>query len=179
MIDNKDNSNINLLFCALCQGRLCKKSYNKHISLRLIFFIKPLKVKHSIIVTCKLAWTINIVVCAIYVLLSRNYYQSSFVCVIKNYVLIIQVSKPYLPFSNLCSLLSLTGSCISSLSPIRNRLRRWGRRLNRLRTRRVKPQLAGYATKPSLPMAVATSVHIAKRNSVLGAEDECLCGQIR
>uniref|UniRef100_A0A672HQM7 Uncharacterized protein n=1 Tax=Salarias fasciatus TaxID=181472 RepID=A0A672HQM7_SALFA len=41
------------------------------------------------------------------------------------------------------------------------------------------PQSAGYATKPSLPMAVATSVHIAKRNSVLGAEDECLCGQIR
>uniref|UniRef100_A0A672ZEI8 Uncharacterized protein n=1 Tax=Sphaeramia orbicularis TaxID=375764 RepID=A0A672ZEI8_9TELE len=41
------------------------------------------------------------------------------------------------------------------------------------------PQLVGSATKPSLPMAVATSVHIAKQNSVLGAEDECLCGQIR
>uniref|UniRef100_A0A8C3ADU5 Uncharacterized protein n=1 Tax=Cyclopterus lumpus TaxID=8103 RepID=A0A8C3ADU5_CYCLU len=45
--------------------------------------------------------------------------------------------------------------------------------------RKAKPRPAGYATKPSLPMAVATSVHIAKRNSVLGAEDECLCGQIR
>uniref|UniRef100_A0A7N8XV29 Uncharacterized protein n=1 Tax=Mastacembelus armatus TaxID=205130 RepID=A0A7N8XV29_9TELE len=44
---------------------------------------------------------------------------------------------------------------------------------------RSGPQLVEYATKPSLPMAVATSVHIAKRNSVLGAEDECLCGQIR
>lgn len=81
--------------------------------------------------------------------------------------------------SNLRPSHSLTGSCTSSLSRIRTRLRRWGKRLSRLRTRRVKPQPAGYATKPSLPMAVATSVHIAKRNSVLGAEDECLCGQIR
>uniref|UniRef100_A0A665ULL8 Uncharacterized protein n=1 Tax=Echeneis naucrates TaxID=173247 RepID=A0A665ULL8_ECHNA len=51
--------------------------------------------------------------------------------------------------------------------------------INHFRGLRAKPQPAGYATKPSLPMAVATSVHIAKLNSVLGVEDECLCGQIR
>lgn len=87
--------------------------------------------------------------------------------------------KPYLHYPNICPSFLLTGSCTSSLNRIRTRLRRWGRSLSRLRIRRAKPRPAGYATKPSLPMAVATSVHIAKRNSVLGAEDECLCGQIR
>lgn len=72
-----------------------------------------------------------------------------------------------------------TGSCTSSLNHTRTRSRRWAMRQSRLRNRRAKPQLAGYATKPSLLTAVATSVHIAKRNSVLDAEDECLCGQIR
>lgn len=71
------------------------------------------------------------------------------------------------------------GNCTSSLSLTRTKSRRWGRRRSRFRTRRVKLPLAGFATKPSLPMAVATSVLIAKRNSVRGAEDECLCGQIR
>lgn len=74
---------------------------------------------------------------------------------------------------------SLTGSYTSSLNRIRTRLRRWGKRLNRFRSRKAKPQPVEYATKQNLLTAVVTSVHIAKRNSVLGAEDECLCGQTR
>lgn len=95
-----------------------------------------------------------------------------------NFLIGHQPVSPFF-FINLCPSHLLAENCTSSLSHIRTRLRRWGRRQSRVRTRRAKPQPAGSATKPSLPMAVATSVHIAKRNSVLGAEDECLCGQIR
>uniref|UniRef100_A0A3B3XQQ8 Uncharacterized protein n=1 Tax=Poecilia mexicana TaxID=48701 RepID=A0A3B3XQQ8_9TELE len=42
-----------------------------------------------------------------------------------------------------------------------------------------KPRPVEFATRRNLLTAAVTSVHIAKRNSVLGAEDECLCGQTR
>lgn len=89
-------------------------------------------------------------------------------------------SPDYNPcLSNFSSFRLPAGNCTSSLSLTRTKSRKWVRKRSRFRTRRVKLPPAGSATKPSLPMAVATSVLIAKRNSVRGAEDECLCGQIR
>lgn len=154
------------------------KSIHIHISLY-VFFQQTFKSK-NLVVVCSIHFKSSVeelLLSVIFCVLSKTMFswQTNWQYIEQTSLILI---VPH-PFSNLCLFLLLTGSCTSSLSPIRTRLRRWGTRLSRFRTRRVKPQLVGYATKPSLLMAVATSVHIAKRNSVLGAEDECLCGQIR
>lgn len=71
------------------------------------------------------------------------------------------------------------GNCTSNLRVIRSRWRRWAMKHRPARNRRAKRPPAESAIKPSLPMAVATSVLIAKPSSVHAVGDESRYAPIR